>query len=235
MAVPMSLQAKHFYAFGPFRLDSEKRVLVRDGRPVPLAPKVAEILLVLVENAGHLVEKDDLMKRVWPDAFVEEANLNKNVFLLRKVLGEWDGGRECIETVPKRGFRFVVPVNEVTHAEVGYRPQTSATAILTGKDVFAVYADVPYAFIECPIVLSRADVEERLKTADVSPEKMQSVIDLLLWFGFLGIVVYPDEERYSYQFQHDLKRMRGGLQEFSYCIQPGFRAALGCRESELRM
>ena len=73
------MQIKQFYAFGPFRLDSEKRVLVRDGRPVPLAPKGAEILLVLVENAGHLVDKDNLMKRVWPDAIVEEGNLNKNV------------------------------------------------------------------------------------------------------------------------------------------------------------
>ena len=100
----MSRQTKHFYAFGPFRLDSEKRVLVRDGLPVPLAPKVAETLLVLVESAGRLVDKDDLIKRVWPDAFVEEGNLNKNIFVLRKLLGHWDGGREYIETVPKRGL-----------------------------------------------------------------------------------------------------------------------------------
>jgi serine/threonine protein kinase len=131
----MRLQTKHFYAFGPFRLDAEKRVLVRDGTPVPLAPKAAEALLVLVENAGHLVDKDDLMKRVWPDAFVEEGNLNKNIFFLRKVLGEWDGGREYIETVPKRGFRFVAPVNEVTHAEGGPQPQTSTRANLIGKKV----------------------------------------------------------------------------------------------------
>jgi DNA-binding winged helix-turn-helix (wHTH) protein len=131
----MSVQIKQFYAFGSFRLDSEKRVLVRDGRPVRLAPKAAEILLVLVENAGHLVDKDDLMKQVWPDAFVEEGNLNKNISLLRKVLGEWDGGREYIETVPKRGYRFVAPVNEVTHAEVGYQPQASAAANLIGKKV----------------------------------------------------------------------------------------------------
>jgi eukaryotic-like serine/threonine-protein kinase len=135
MAALMSGQTKHFYAFGRFRLDPEKRVLVRDGTPVSLAPKAAEALLVLVENAGHLVDKDDLMKRVWPDAFVEEGNLNKNIFFLRKVLGEWDGGREYIETVPKRGFRFVAPVNEVTHAEVGYQPQASAAATLIGKKV----------------------------------------------------------------------------------------------------
>src|ERR1017187_9244940 len=131
----MTLQTKHFYAFGPFRLDSEKRVLVRDGTPVLLAPKAAEALLVLVENAGRLVDKDDLMKRVWPDAFVEEGNLNKNIFLLRKVLGEWDGGCEYIETVAKRGYRFVALVNEVTHAEGNPQPQTSSGADLIGKKV----------------------------------------------------------------------------------------------------
>ena len=131
----MSRQTKHFYAFGPFRLDSERRVLVRHGAPVPLAPKVAETLLLLVENAGHLVDKDDLMKRVWPDAFVEEGNLNKNIFVLRKLLGLWNGGQEYIETVPKRGYRFVAPVNEVTHAEVAPQSQTSQGANLIGKRV----------------------------------------------------------------------------------------------------
>jgi serine/threonine protein kinase/Tol biopolymer transport system component len=131
----MNGQTKHFYAFGPFRLDSENRVLVRDGTPVPLAPKVAETLLLLVESAGRLVDKDDLIKRVWPDAFVEEGNLNKNIFVLRKVLGEWDGGREYIETVPKRGYRFIAPVNEVTHAEVSLQSHPSAGANLIGKKV----------------------------------------------------------------------------------------------------
>ena len=131
----MSLQGKHFYAFGPFRLDSEKRVLVRDGTPVPMAPKVAETLLVLVESAGRLVEKDELMQRVWPETFVEEGNLNKNIFVLRKLLGQWNGGREYIETVPKRGYRFVAPVEEVTHAEVAARLDPSAGANLVGKKI----------------------------------------------------------------------------------------------------
>ena len=131
----MTLQTKRFYAFGPFRLDAEKRILVRDGTPVLLAPKTAEVLFVLVQNAGYLVEKDDLIRRVWPNAFVEEGNLNKNISVLRKVLGEWDGTREYIETVPKRGYRFVAPVNEVTHAEGGPQPQTSAGSSLIGKKV----------------------------------------------------------------------------------------------------
>jgi len=135
LAERMTLQTKHFYAFGPFRFDSEKRVLVRDGTPVPLAPKASEILLVLVERPGHLVEKEALINRVWPDAFVEEGNLNKNIFFLRKALGEWDGGREYIETVPRRGYRFVAPVSEVTHAEVA-PPQPCVTATnLVGKKV----------------------------------------------------------------------------------------------------
>jgi Tol biopolymer transport system component/DNA-binding winged helix-turn-helix (wHTH) protein len=103
----------HFYAFGPFRLDSAKRVLLRDGKPVPLAPKALDTLLVLVENAGQLVEKAELMQRVWPDAFVEEGNLSKNIYTLRKLLGNGVDGREYVETVPKRGYRFVAKVSEL--------------------------------------------------------------------------------------------------------------------------
>jgi eukaryotic-like serine/threonine-protein kinase len=90
---------------------------------------------VLVEHAGHMVHKDTLIKRVWPNAFVEEGNLNKNIFLLRKLLGEWEGGREYIETVPKRGYRFVAPVSEVTHAEGGPQPRSTAATNLIGKKV----------------------------------------------------------------------------------------------------
>jgi eukaryotic-like serine/threonine-protein kinase len=131
----MTLQTKHFYAFGPFRFDSEKLVLVREGIPVPLAPKATEILLVLVEQAGRLVEKGSLIHRVWPDAFVEEGNLNKNIFFLRKALGEWQPGRDYIETVPKRGYRFVAPVSEVTHAESAPHQSSAAATNLIGKKV----------------------------------------------------------------------------------------------------
>ena len=90
---------------------------------------------MLVEHAGHLVEKDALIKRVWPDAFVEEGNLNKNIFFLRKTLGEWEGGREYIETVPKRGYRFIAPVSEVTHAESSPQRHQSRNENLIGKKV----------------------------------------------------------------------------------------------------
>src|SRR5690348_2428672 len=109
----MSQKAKQFYAFGPFHLDARECLLILDGEPVPLAPKAFEALLMLVENAGHLVDKDDLMRRLWPNTFVEEANVAKHVSLLRKVLSEATNGREYIETIPKRGYRFVVDVREV--------------------------------------------------------------------------------------------------------------------------
>ncbi len=99
------------YTFGPFSLDAEQRLLFREDKPVPLGPKLVDILLLLVRNAGRLVEKDELMNQIWPDAFVEEGNLAKNIFVLRQALGNGDGGREYIQTVPKRGYRFVAGVS----------------------------------------------------------------------------------------------------------------------------
>ena len=98
----------HCYEFGPFRLEATERRLLRDGEPVPLTAKVFDILLILVQNHGHLLEKNDLMQAVWPDSFVEESNLTRSISTLRKSLGECDG--EYIETVPKRGYRFVAAV-----------------------------------------------------------------------------------------------------------------------------
>src|SRR5882724_1268912 len=106
----MAENESNFYEFGRFRLDAGERVLLRDRDPVPLTPKVFDILLFLVERGGHIVEKDDLMKRVWPDTFVEDGNLTQNVSLLRKALGENPGSPQFIETVARRGYRFVATV-----------------------------------------------------------------------------------------------------------------------------
>ena len=108
----MAEQESHVYEFGRFRLDASERVLLRDQDLVPLTPKVFDILLALVERWGHVVEKDDLMKRVWPDTFVEEGNLTQSVSLLRKALGEGPGGPQFIETISRRGYRFVADVRE---------------------------------------------------------------------------------------------------------------------------
>ncbi len=103
----MVQQESNCYEFGRFRLKTAERVLLREGEPVPLTPKVFDILLTLVEHGGQVVHKDDLMRRVWPNTFVEEGNLTQNISLLRKALGETPDGVQFIETVPRRGYRFV--------------------------------------------------------------------------------------------------------------------------------
>jgi len=102
------------YEFGPFALDGRERVLMREGQPVPLAPKAVDILLVLVRNSGHLVGKDQLMSEVWPSTYVEEANLTQNISVLRKVLSEGGKVSNYIETVPRRGYRFLVSVRKIS-------------------------------------------------------------------------------------------------------------------------
>ena len=103
---------KRFYVFGRFRIDVTERILFNEQSSVPLTPKAFETLLVLVENSGHVLSKDELMERVWPDTAVEENNLAQNISALRKALGEASSGRKFIETVPRRGYRFLAEVRE---------------------------------------------------------------------------------------------------------------------------
>lgn len=103
----MTLPDKELYEFDGFRLDAAEGLLLREGAPVPLEPKVFETLLVLVRQRGRLVGKEELMQAVWPDTIVEESNLTRNISVLRKALQRDDGGTSYIETAPKRGYRFV--------------------------------------------------------------------------------------------------------------------------------
>jgi len=109
----MSEQIKHFYEFGPFRLDPLKRRLMRDGEPVRLTPKALDLLLVLVEKSGRTVEKDELLEKVWAGTIVEENNLNQNITTLRKSLGDSRQDSQYIATVPGLGYRFVAEVRKV--------------------------------------------------------------------------------------------------------------------------
>ena len=103
---------KHFYEFGGFCLDTGERLLLRGENPLRMPPKVFDTLRILVENSGHVLEKEELLRQVWPDTFVEENNLNKSISALRKILGRSINGRSYIETVPKLGYRFVAEVTE---------------------------------------------------------------------------------------------------------------------------
>src|SRR5215471_5279857 len=109
----MSKIINNFYEFGPFRVDTGQRVLWREGEIVPLTPKAFDLLLALVENGGRVLTKEELLQRVWPDSFVEEANLSHNIYKLREALGEKPTGKKYIETLARRGYRFVGTVNEV--------------------------------------------------------------------------------------------------------------------------
>jgi Tol biopolymer transport system component/DNA-binding winged helix-turn-helix (wHTH) protein len=109
----MSNTITHFYRFGDFALDADQRVLLRGDKPVALTPKVFETLLILVEEHGRIVGKDKLMDRLWPDSFVEETNLTFNIQKLRKALGDRARQPRYVETVSKRGYRFIAGVTEV--------------------------------------------------------------------------------------------------------------------------
>lgn len=128
----MSKKPHISYEFGSFRLDVSERRLLRDGQPVSLQPKVFETLLALVENSGRLVEKNELISRLWPDTFVEEVTLARNISDLRKALGESSAEHKYVETVPKAGYRFVANVTQVGAGEtaVFVRRRTSSRVVV---------------------------------------------------------------------------------------------------------
>ena len=107
------MPAGRYFQFGDFRLDEEERLLYRGGEHVPLPPKAVDILLLLIEHSGHLVDKETVLQEVWLGTFVEEGRLASNISVLRKTLTEGRDGKSYIETVPKRGYRFVAPVQGV--------------------------------------------------------------------------------------------------------------------------
>src|SRR5881628_3111645 len=108
----MSLAINHFHRFGEFTVDGDQKVLLRNDSPLPLAPKVFDTLLILLDNRGRIVAKEELMNRLWPDSFVEESNLTFNIQQLRKALGDNARQPRFIETVARRGYRFIAEVNE---------------------------------------------------------------------------------------------------------------------------
>src|SRR5436305_420945 len=108
----MEAPAANLYVFDNFRLDAHEKVLWRGGSIADVTPKAVEILLVLVERAGGVVSKEEILRAVWADSFVEEANLSHHIFRLRKALGESET-EKFIETVSKRGYRFVREIDRI--------------------------------------------------------------------------------------------------------------------------
>lgn len=127
------------YEFGPFRLDLERYLLLRDEESIPLSPKAFETLVFLVQHRGEVAKKDDIISNIWPDTFVEESNLSQNIFLLRKALGEDKHEHRYIVTIPGVGYRFVAPVREFENTStledkvVG--PAVTSIAVLPFKSI----------------------------------------------------------------------------------------------------
>jgi DNA-binding winged helix-turn-helix (wHTH) protein/tetratricopeptide (TPR) repeat protein len=147
MSASENQQLKELYEFGPFRVDPEKETLLRAGQPVQLTPKTFQILLVLIRHHQEVVTKDDLMKAVWPDTFVEEANLSRNIFMLRKALGETPQDHQYVLTVPGRGYRFAETVRLVPEQQV------SVVAAQHSKVQVEVKETKPWAWIAIAVVV----------------------------------------------------------------------------------
>jgi len=134
----MANQARELYEFGPFRLDPEKRLLLRNDEPVPLQLKAFDTLLVLVRHSQQVVLKDELMKAVWPDTFVEESNLAQNIFVLRKTLAANSGvpdSHRFIATIPGRGYRFAENVRLVAQHDALVVQRHARTHVLIEEKI----------------------------------------------------------------------------------------------------
>lgn len=112
----MNSMSNHCYQFGPFLLDLKECLLLRDGQQITLSRKAFETLVLLVENSGHVLTKEEMLTKLWPDTFVEEANLTNNISALRKALADNSEGQKYIQTVPRLGYRFVAAVTQVPSA-----------------------------------------------------------------------------------------------------------------------
>jgi TolB-like protein/DNA-binding winged helix-turn-helix (wHTH) protein/Tfp pilus assembly protein PilF len=124
---------QYLYEFGPFQINTRERMLLRDGKRIPLKPKVYETLIALITNSGRVLEKEELIKQVWPDTFVEENNLTGNIFALRRAFAEHD----YIETIPRRGYRFTAAVNRIPLEETPTESQAVASPHTASDDARA--------------------------------------------------------------------------------------------------
>lgn len=127
----MSSNPRQFYDFAGFRLDLSEKVLLRDGKRVPLTPKVYDTLEIFIENPGQLLGKDEMMQKIWQDHFVEEGNLTSNIKMLRKALGDDASKPKFIETIPRRGYRFIADVDKL---DTDQRNGSNGKAVRTETD-----------------------------------------------------------------------------------------------------
>ena len=189
----MSRTTKHIYKFGPFRLDTKEHLLMRESELVPLTLKSFKTLLVLVENSGHVVERNDLVEQVWPNTFVDEANLTQQVFTLRKALGTDQKGGHYIETVPKIGYRFTAPVSNLPDEASNLAEKNQAQARIITNDIITPQDKT----IDSIAVLPLANVSNDPDTEYLSDGITESVISNLSQLPQLRVMARSTVFRYK--------------------------------------
>jgi predicted ATPase/DNA-binding winged helix-turn-helix (wHTH) protein len=185
-------RASASYTFGRFQLDAAERRLSRDGQPIPLTPKAFDTLLTLVRHSGHALTKDELMRAVWPDGFVEEINLASNISILRKALADGQLGEAYIETVPKLGYRFIAPV------QTKGASQAQATADSTFGDLLSQHlhrrhglsqSKLAAGILQSPAVITAMCKGKRL----TGPQARERVLTIIGWLRQQGALETVDE------------------------------------------
>jgi DNA-binding winged helix-turn-helix (wHTH) protein/TolB-like protein len=184
----MELKTGTFYECGPFRLEPAEHRLTREGSPVSLAPKAFELLVFLVQNQGRLVTKSQIMQAVWPGSFVEEANLTVSVSVLRKVLGEKEGDLRYIETIPKKGYRFVASVNEVKNPPA---VQTPCDEVPPKRDEILMFPShgPPSAFVASALPASETDDWSHARAGPVLISPKAARLPGRRWMTLTALVV----------------------------------------------
>jgi Tol biopolymer transport system component/DNA-binding winged helix-turn-helix (wHTH) protein len=200
----MSAEAPQFYEFENFRLDTKEKILFRDNKPVPLRPKVFATLEVFLKHAGRLLEKDELMQKIWKDQFVEESNLSFNIKVLRRVLNDDAHQPRFIETVPRRGYRFIAEVSE-SSAPGKFQAATSVSpsvAISSGpasrRKYWSVGALMVLLLVVVPAVLwsIRRGRAARAESATILSAPFKS--ENFLAAGTERVVITPDGKYVAY-------------------------------------
>jgi Tol biopolymer transport system component/DNA-binding winged helix-turn-helix (wHTH) protein len=198
----MSLAINHFYRFREFTVDSDQKVLLQNGRPLPLTPKVFDTLLILVNNGGRIVEKEELMSRLWPDTFVEESNLTFNIQQLRKALGDNARRPHFIETVARRGYRFIADVQEGTAPSVTtdeLRDANPAVSLPTPGRSYVSFAAISVLLIGVVVTtgwFARGRLNASAESATILSAPFKS--EKLATGGVVRAVITPDGKYVAY-------------------------------------